>query len=125
VAALVLMELRERPFGTIELFLVKMARSFYATDSRRYETAILCFQIPYLILITTSIVRAWRRAPWGAAPVIVIALGAYSFLMTVTALSIVRYMVPAMGLLFTLVPAWIRPHRFSERRAGIRRAANV
>ncbi|MFN2386442.1 MAG: glycosyltransferase family 39 protein [Thermoanaerobaculia bacterium] len=99
-------ELADRPVAVLALFAVKTARSWYGTESRRGEARTLLLQLPYLLLGGLSL---WfsRRGPPAARrlAVTVTLLVAYFWIMTIAALSILRYMVPAMGLLFTVAPA--------------------
>lgn len=114
LARLLFEELRARPSAVLGLFLLKIVRSWYGTDSGRYEKVTLLIQIPYLALIGWSSIVAWRRNRPLALTVWALAL--YFWMMTLSALTIVRYMVPAIGLLFTQLPAILR----SEKAALIR-----
>jgi hypothetical protein len=98
------------PLGVAQLYALKAARSWYATDSGRFEGWILALQAMYLTAIGLSAWRAWRLG--GAAHwlvMLVLALTLYFWGMTIVALSIVRYMTPVMALLFLLTPALLRP----------------
>ena len=96
---------RTRPLGTAELLGAKAARSWYATDSARNERLLLRLQLVYLALAAVGGAVAWRTG--GAARAVALGVGAlvlYFWAMTVLVLSIVRYMIPAMALLFLLMP---------------------
>ncbi len=88
-----------------KLYVVKAARSWYATDSGHYENLILLSQIPFLALVTIG-VFANSRSPNFSSGLIVLVLGVilYFWIMTILVLSIVRYMLPAIGLSFILIP---------------------
>lgn len=92
-------EFRRDPGGVANLYLTKAARAFYGTDSRRHERYLLLMQIPYLALSLTGFFLLFRHGQLHTALLFVI-LVACSWVLTVAALSILRYMVPAMGLLF-------------------------
>jgi 4-amino-4-deoxy-L-arabinose transferase-like glycosyltransferase len=105
VAGFMSEELVKRPAPVIKLMAIKGLRSWYGTDSQRYERYALLLQIPYLILIACGTVAAWRRG--GAARTLALALWPmviYFWGMTMLVTSTLRYMVPSMGLLFTLIP---------------------
>ena len=96
---------RTRPLGTAELVGVKAARSWYATDSGRHERPLLWLQVAYVVLAAAGGAGAWwRRGAPRALALGVAALVVYFWAMTIVVLSIVRYMVPAMALLFLLLP---------------------
>ena len=100
--------------GTVaRLFAIKAARSWYATDSGRSEGLILTLQLVYLVPIVGAGVAIRRRGLLEAGGLlnVVLLLISYFWLMTVLALSVLRYMVPGMGLLFLLLPA-VLPRRW-------------
>ena len=99
--------LRTRPLAVAKLFALKAERSWYATDSHRYETPSLLIQIPYLILglcIGISVI-IWkhegvtRRMAIGMCLIVL-----YFWGMTTISTSTLRYMTPVMGMLFVLAP---------------------
>jgi hypothetical protein len=96
------------PLAFSKLLLLKTLRSWYATDSARYENLILPIQLVYLGLILWGLIAAWRsrgRPRLYASFVVLTSL--YFWLATTSALSILRYMIPAMCLLMTIIPAGI------------------
>jgi hypothetical protein len=106
---------RLQPLPVAKLFTLKAARSWYGTDSGRFETPILLIQTAYLILALWGSGAAWRRG--GITKQLAIGiwlLVLYFWGMTVLALSILRYMVPAMGLLFVLIPGFFPNNRVSS-----------
>lgn len=56
-------ELRRNPVAMLELFVIKSARSWYASDSGRYESIMLALQIPYLVAAGLGGIFAWHRKP--------------------------------------------------------------
>lgn len=97
-------EFRAHPMAVTRLLLMKLGRSWYGTDSRRLEKPILLIQLAYLVLVAWGAWSAWKRG--GAYKKFVIAallITVYFWGMTFLALSILRYMVPVVGLLFVLV----------------------
>jgi hypothetical protein len=99
-------EVLVHPVAVTKLLLLKMARSWYGTDSQRMERPILLIQLAYLGLIVWGARSAWKR---GGLPrhftIGALLVVAYFWCMTFLALSILRYMVPAVGLLFIVVAA--------------------
>jgi hypothetical protein len=107
VAAFLREQLKERPAAVVELLGRKVARSWYGTDSGQYEWPILVMQLLYSMPLVLGLRAAWRsgrefsRGSVCAALAVVV----YFWGMTVVVLSIVRYMMPAIGLLFAFLPA--------------------
>jgi 4-amino-4-deoxy-L-arabinose transferase-like glycosyltransferase len=98
--------LETEPLAVIELFAIKAARSWYGTDSQQYDRWILIIQIPYLIAIGWGLIATMKHnRPARLLGGIILLIGLYFWGMTTLVLSIVRYMIPAIGLLFILVPA--------------------
>ncbi len=95
----------QRPGAFLQFLSIKAARSWYGTDSGRLETANLAIQVLYALAVFPAALRAWA-AGGKARQFLLIATGitAYFWFMTVAALSIVRYMVPAMVFLLMLIP---------------------
>lgn len=95
---------QQRPWDLAELIGFKALRGWYGTDSGRYEGLIVLLQVPYLVLAAIGARRAWRRGRTGR-PFVLLALGtvALFWVMTTAVLSIVRYMMPVMGLVLILV----------------------
>ncbi|HMY73059.1 MAG TPA: glycosyltransferase [Blastocatellia bacterium] len=127
IAAVVAEEARPQPMALVKLLGLKLARSWYATDSGRREGLILLFQIFYLGLTFAGGWRAWRTG--GRARQLLIGLGLtllYFWGMTVLTLSILRYLTPIIGLSFVVLPGLgkgLGTHRF--QRAGVRRRTHA
>ena len=99
---------QQEPGAVAGLLLVKLSRSFYATDSLRYEKALLALQLPFLLLAAAAWTAAWRwqpLEPWRPLAALCLLVLLYFLAMTVLVLSILRYLVPALALLFLLFGA--------------------
>jgi len=117
--AVVLDEARQTPAAFAHFMLIKAARSWYATDSRTLEGPARALQGVYLLLIVwgSAAVFLTRRPDAGHWPdagrqsdrrrmlagnwLIVL----YFWAMTMTAVPLLRYMLPVMGPLFVALPA--------------------
>jgi 4-amino-4-deoxy-L-arabinose transferase-like glycosyltransferase len=117
----VLAEAMAHPGAVAELYALKLARSWYGTDSGLHERPILLLQIFYLGLAAAGlwlISRSFRLRRYYLGLFVVMVF--YFWGMAVLALSIVRYLVPAMA--FLLIPAAAVPAmlvaRLTRRRAG-------
>jgi len=97
--------LREHTQAVLKLLAIKAARSWYGTDSGQWENAILAVQVVYLALVGLASRRAWHQGGvyrrWMLSAWL---FALYFWGMTTAVLSIVRYMVPALGLLFLILP---------------------
>lgn len=115
ILSVMLEEARTRPTAVINLFVIKAARSWYGTDSGRRETATAAIQLAYLAVILCGSVLSWRRYS-GTRPLIlsIWLVTLYFWGMTISVLSILRYMVPTMGLLFILLPGLLPDARRSS-----------
>ena len=110
--------LRTQPLTVAKLFTLKAARSWYGIDSGRFEIPIMLIQTAYLVLVLWGSGAAWRRG--GITKQLAMSiwfLVLYFWGTTILALSILRYMVPAIGLLFVLIPG-----SFSNRVSSLSRA---
>lgn len=106
VISVIIGKLGTQPLTVTKLFALKIARSWYGTDSGRFETAIMLIQSFYLIMVLWATGAAWRQGGLAKQLAISIWLIVFYFWgMTILVLSILRYMVPAIGLLFVLLPA--------------------
>jgi 4-amino-4-deoxy-L-arabinose transferase-like glycosyltransferase len=102
--SLMLEELKARPKTVLKLLTIKAARSWFGTYSGRFEKVSLLIQAGYLIPLLLGTWKAWKQG--GAAKqltIIVWAFLLYFWGMTIIALSILRYLVPGLGLLIVLV----------------------
>lgn len=112
---------RQNPAGVGELFVVKALRSWYATDSGRDERMVGMVSAPFWLLILAASWIAFRRGGnAGLYASLSWTLILYSWLMTISVLSIARYTTPATAFALTIVPA-VLPQK--ARRAEVLRAA--
>jgi len=99
------------PVAMAELTAIKAARCWYATDSRRLENGIAMLQAFYLLfsLWGFMVVRK-NKGPQSSFAFLVILFTGYFWAMSMIALSIVRYMLPVMGLVLIVAAAglWSR-----------------
>lgn len=110
---------RDRPGALLALFLIKAGRAWYGTDSGRREKLILAVQSVYLLAVVAGTLLLWRFDPtarWWVAAIWLTA--AYFWVQTVLVLSIARYMVPAMGLLFVIPAAAVGRVARAQRGGG-------
>jgi 4-amino-4-deoxy-L-arabinose transferase-like glycosyltransferase len=104
IARLLLAKLREEPIEVARLFLTKAVKSWYSNDSHTHEHWTALIQLFYL----PAFVLGARLARFGDRQqknFLMIASGVtlyYWAMTTFAALAIVRYMVPAIGLLMVL-----------------------
>ena len=109
------------PVAMGKLIALKIARSWYGTDSERGESGILFVQLIYLIAIGWSTRRLWQVGGNDrliAISVLLVTL--YFWGMTVLVLSIFRYMLPVMPLMLVVVGAAFAQHMFWKRRSARR-----
>jgi 4-amino-4-deoxy-L-arabinose transferase-like glycosyltransferase len=108
-AAALAEEAGKHPLAMFKLAAIKVARSWYGTDSQRWETPIAILQAPYLLLILFASIRAWR----AGGNIRQLAIGVwlivlYFWSMDIVSAALARYMVPVMPLLFALVPVLVQ-----------------
>ena len=112
IAAAVLNEFEERPVAVIKLFLLKVIRSWYGTDSQRHEGLALMLQTVYLLPVIVGSVAAMRKGGrYRRAALFIWAIAGYFWIMNVCSTTLVRYMVPVTGLLCILIPAGLEGRR--------------
>lgn len=115
-------ESQSNPTGMFQFILLKAARSWYGTDSMRYENLILPLQLFYLVcgglglILALRMSRPSRELALGALAVIL-----YFWLITILVLPILRYMIPAMGLMFVFVPGIAQWYISHPRRTELER----
>jgi len=118
--SIIFQEFRSHPVAVIKLLLLKAARSWFATDSQRLERPILLIQLGYLALVAWGTWSAWKRGGLNRKFVIgALLLTVYFWGMTFLALSILRYMVPAVGLLFVLIAGCYPLQSVSESKPAL------
>jgi len=94
---------REQPVVLLQLVGYKAARAWYGTESFRYEGLLLVTQVGWLALagIGVWLRRGEEAVRWYVALVLALNLAAWGA--AIVGLSIVRYLVPTLGLLAPLV----------------------
>jgi hypothetical protein len=114
LVAVVLDEARQTPLAFARFTFVKAARSWYGVDSRTFEGPTLALQAAYLLLSVWGSVVVFRprfRSALGRPDDLrrMVAgnwlIAAYFWVMTMTVVPLLRYMLPVMGPLFVALPA--------------------
>jgi 4-amino-4-deoxy-L-arabinose transferase-like glycosyltransferase len=102
---------RAHPVAALKLMGIKLARAWYGTDSEHLETYIFLLQCLYVSVLLIATWRAWQLG--GKARELAIMLWAIVgcfWAMNLLSLPLARYMTPALGMLFLLIPAlWSYP----------------
>jgi hypothetical protein len=100
IFAFLLREFRKNPVGVIELFGIKILRSWYGTNAKWHEVQTAIVQIFVLSVGLVGVVLSWRgdRLAWFFG-LVTLSVVVYFWAMTVLVLSILRYMIPAMSLI--------------------------
>jgi 4-amino-4-deoxy-L-arabinose transferase-like glycosyltransferase len=103
-------EVPERPVGALQLVGFKAVRSWYGTESLRYETPLAAVQVATAALIAVGTVRAWRLGGTRrTALVLLLGVVACSWLLTMAVISLARYLTPALGLALVLGGVALEP----------------
>ena len=103
----VIQEFKENPKTMMKLYIIKAVRSWYATTRMWYESYILPIQIFYLVLGVTGIICAFKQYNEKKFFVLFfIAMIFYFWAITVMVVSVLRFMIPPMGLvlIFAAIP---------------------
>lgn len=104
IASIVSREFQSHPIAVTKLFLLKIARSWYGTDSGGRELQILLLQLAYIVPVSWGAWKAWRNGkPSRDFVMFTVLIVLYFWGMTLLAISIVRYMVPVTSLLAILI----------------------
>lgn len=120
IAAAAMQQAFAHPVVMARLIALKVARSWYGTDSGRREWPILFLQTGYLALVAWSIRRIWRTGGDERTFILGTALVTlYFWGMTVLVLSTFRYMLPVMPLLLILGGAAITRRSSAKATATI------
>lgn len=97
-------QVRDRPADLALLVATKAARSWYGTDSGRGEPAVAVVQASWLLATIAGGVAAWRQGGTGRRYLALVAgLVLVTWATTVAVDSIVRLMLPTLGLAAPLV----------------------
>ena len=105
IARFLLEKMKETPSAVLQLVAIKAARAWYGTDSGVLDKWLLLFQIPVVAGLFVGVVKTWRRKSTREAGALIALTVLYFWLITTAALSIVRYMVPALALMVVTLPA--------------------
>jgi 4-amino-4-deoxy-L-arabinose transferase-like glycosyltransferase len=108
----IIAQLREQPLALIKLIIFKATRCWFGTDSHRYERAIFLIQLPYLALFIWSTKFSLKSEQGKDFALLAWMILLYFWMMTIFVIPILRYMVPALGLLFILLPAIFFAHNY-------------
>jgi 4-amino-4-deoxy-L-arabinose transferase-like glycosyltransferase len=104
VVGVIATETRAHPLGIAKLFLLKVARSWYGTDSLRKEGWILLLQLTYLFPFIWCVRKVWRQGDMARRFALgVLMMVMYFWAMSVIGTSLLRYTVPITGLVFVLM----------------------
>jgi 4-amino-4-deoxy-L-arabinose transferase-like glycosyltransferase len=107
IANFVVVQIRERPEAVIKLFLLKAVRSWYGNESHTLERRVAIIQLFYLPFVIFGMRIVWRGG-LQHKNFLLVAMGItmYFWTMTaITALPILRYMVPIVSLLMVFAAA--------------------
>ncbi len=111
-------ELLRDPAPTVKMGILKVIRSWYATDSMQHEAPAALLQFIYLMLIVPGAWLAWNRFPEKRLPIaLLLLLALYFWGLTTLVLSILRYMVPVMGLLLIFAAVGLDQMRWFHRKS--------
>ena len=92
-------EFGSHPTTILKLLILKAARALYGTDSQRFERPLALLQLPFYLLALAGAALAWKSGVDGRYFVgLLTLLVLYFWGMAIVGLSIVRYMVPVLGL---------------------------
>lgn len=97
IAKFYVREFVSKPGPTLKFIFVKMSRVWYGTDSEERETLILWTQTPYLIFGILGIAVAFFKKTKGSF--LLVCIIAYFMFVGFSTLSLLRYTMPAMGIL--------------------------
>ena len=96
---------KSSPFSFIKLFFIKFFRSFYATDSHRYETFSFLMQIIYFSLIIKGILKSLDHSKILNKLLIISSMILIYFLAnSMVVVPILRYINPSIGFFFLFIP---------------------
>jgi len=95
----------EDPLGALYLLGTKVVRSWYGTDSHKLENYAIGIQLVYISMISLSFVGIIKKSLVHKEVLfIVLALILYYWAMSVLFEPLVRYLIPALGVLLILLP---------------------
>jgi hypothetical protein len=115
--------LHRDPWALAKLYAVKIVRTWYLSDSGRWDVWILLLHAPWWILAVLGAWRWWRAAPRDPALWLVLLVVAYLWGVSAAVSGLARYMAPVYGLLGTLAGVVLLPLARRRTRAPAARAA--
>jgi len=97
-------EFTSHPTTVLKLLILKAARALFGTDSQRFERPLALLQLPFYLLALAGATLAWKSGVDGRYFIGLLApLVLYFWGMAIVGLSIVRYMLPVLGLVALLI----------------------
>lgn len=102
--------LRRDPGALAKVYGVKLLRTWYLSDSGRWDRWILLLHAPWWLLGLAGAVRWWRRARGDPAPVLILVTIGYLWAVSALVSGLARYMAPVYGLLALLAGVALEPH---------------
>lgn len=113
-------EAKAHPVAMARLLLLKVARSWFGTDSGRLENVVLAIQAIYVPVLILCLAMTYRTAR-HLRPIVVLTtlLVLYFWGMSVVVDSMARYMIPVIGLLFPFLPVLLQRKRHVSSTAGV------
>jgi 4-amino-4-deoxy-L-arabinose transferase-like glycosyltransferase len=115
-------QLRLHPKATTEFFLLKVVRSWYASSSGRFDHESLAMNLVYgLLFVRVFAVALHRPGPPRLLGTLVLSVVLSTWAITILVFSIVRYMLPAIAVMFVLAPAAIGVSRKPPNSQPVRR----
>jgi 4-amino-4-deoxy-L-arabinose transferase-like glycosyltransferase len=122
VVGAVVAEVPERPGAVAQLVAFKATRSWYGTESLRYEAPLAVVQLATAALLVVGGVRCWRAGGGRRRALgLLLAVLSTSWVLTMAVISLVRYLTPALGLALLLGGVALEP--LVARRRQTRDAA--
>jgi 4-amino-4-deoxy-L-arabinose transferase-like glycosyltransferase len=112
---------KKQPVTVMKLYLIKALRSWYGTNSNRYETVLKFIQSVYFAMFAWAGIALWRKQKqWRFLLIGGIVILGYFWCMTILALSIVRYLMPVFGALIIFFPAiWTTINKRLQKKSVI------
>ena len=109
--------IEEQPVTITKLYLIKAVRSWYGTDSQRYEDILLILQIPYICISFMAAYFGFKLQNQSRKfTIFVLVIVLYFWIMNILSTTLVRYMVPVFGLLFLLWPFLLKEEIISNKQ---------
>jgi 4-amino-4-deoxy-L-arabinose transferase-like glycosyltransferase len=88
-----------KPWVTVKYYGLKISRVWYGTNAGWHEMELILIQIPYLFTALWGLWQAILSERTRRISLLLLTIVIYFWLVTSFALSILRYMIPVMGLL--------------------------